>query len=632
MRRFLITILSVVLLLAIGGISPRAQMKYKEAPMLAELVRAGKLPPVEERLPKEPLVLPVVEEIGQYGGTWRRAFTGPADSSNYWRITYDSLLRWSRDGNKVIPNLAKGWEFSEGGKVLTLKLREGVKWSDGASFTADDIVFWYEDIVLNNELSPSKPAWMRVGRELGKLEKVDDYTVRFRFAKPYGLIIQWLAGGEGGDVITPKHYLKQFHPRYVSKEKLDAMTKDAKLEFWYQLFNNKNNEPQNPDRPVIKAWYVVEPITSKRFVLERNPYYWKVDPVGNQLPYIDRIVMDFVEDIEVLNMKAVAGDLDMQGRHILITNYPLLKKNAEKGDYRILLWPNSGGTDAGLMFNQNYVGDPVIADLLRNRQFRIALSHAINREEINNLAFLGLGKPMQMAPLEGSIYYEKEFATKYTEYDPGRANEILDSIGLNKRDAQGFRLRPDGKTLEITIAAVPAFGPWPDVAEMTKGYWEDVGVKTAVDIQERSLHYNRLQAGELQVSVWNTGGNAHVLVYPWWTMGWGSSSRIAPLSGVWLQSEGKSGVEPPGDLMKIVELRERAIATTDEQEQIRLVKEIFRLNTENLWTIGTVGGSPMVMGVIVVKNNFRNVPEVAHNDVVVHTPGNADPPQFFFKK
>ena len=603
--------------------------KFNEAPMLRIRVAAGELPPVEERLPKEPLVLKPVEEIGQFGGIWHRGFLGPADGSNPGRIEYDCLFRWSLDGNRVIPNIAKDWHFSEDGKVLTFHLREGMKWSDGAPFTADDIMFWYEDIILNDELTPAKPRWLMTAGELGKVEKVDDYTIRFRFTKPYGLILQWLAGQ---DTFAPKHYLKQFHPHYVPAKKLKEMTEEEGLKFWYQLFQRKNDIWANPDRPTIKAWRVKTPITSTRFITERNPYYWKVDPAGNQLPYIDQIVYEYAENLEVLNFRAMAGEIDMQGRHILIDNYPVLMNSREKGNYRILLWPNSGGSDAGLIFNQNYKDDPLIGEFLRNRKFRIALSLAINREEINELCFLGLGKPRQMAPLPDSIYYEEEFAKTYTEYNPDRANKILDEIGLSKRNEEGFRLRPDGKPLVLTISVVPAFGPWVDVAQLTKSYWEAVGIKTAVKVEERSIHYTRIHANKQQICVWNSGGNAHVLVYPWWVMPWGNSSRLAPLSGVWYQSGGKGGMRPTKELMKVIELYEKARATTDEQERIRLTKEIFRLNSENLWTIGTVGASPMVMGVIVVKNNFRNVPEKAHNDVVVHTPGNANPPQFFIKK
>ncbi len=608
--------------------------KYKEAPMLAEMVAAGELPPVDERLPLEPLVVPVVEEIGQYGGTWQRAFLGPADAQNIERVQHDRFLEFDTDGFTVVPQVAQSWEISDGGQVVTFTLREGMKWSDGHPFTADDILFWYEDKILNDELSPTKPSWLRIGGELGTVEKIDDYTVRFSFAQPYPLILEFLAqqGHYGGQqVYLPKHYLSQFHPNYISEDELNQKLEESGFEQWFQLFNQKADPNQNPESPVVTAWMVENPITTQRMLVKRNPYYWKVDPEGNQLPYIDEIALEFADNIEIVNLRAIEGALDMQARHILINNYPVLIENAEQGDYRVIRWPNAGGTDAGLMFNQTYEADPELANLLTNKDFRIALSHAIDREEINESAFLGLGEPRQLVPPPESPFYPgDEYAYQYIEYDPARANEILDSLGLEEKNAEGFRLLPDGREVTINLAAVPAFGPWVDVGELVSSYWGQVGVKVALDVQERSLHYERMHANELQVAIWNVGGAEHPFTYPWWTMTYGTSSRIGPLAGLWYQSAGESGVEPTGDLREVLDLTEQAKGVSEE-ERIELGQEIFRLNADNLWTIGTVGLSPMVMGVVVVKNNFRNVPEKAANTVVVQTPGSARPEQFFFK-
>ncbi|MEZ4865948.1 MAG: ABC transporter substrate-binding protein [Caldilineaceae bacterium] len=606
-----------------------------EAPMLAEMVQTGTLPPLDERLPLEPLVVPVVEEIGQYGGTWRRVFLGPSDSQNIERLQHDRFLEFDTDGFTIVPNVAKAWEVSEDGKSITFFLREGMKWSDGEPFTADDIMFWYEAKILNDELSPSKPSWLRIGGELGTVEKVDDYTVRFSFAQSYPLVLESLAqeGHFGSQQIyLPKHYLSQFHPDYAAEDELAQKLADSGFEQWFQLFNQMADPNQNPESPVVAAWVVESAITTQRMVLKRNPYYWKVDPEGNQLPYIDEITLDFVDNIDIANLRAIGGEVDMQARHILINNYPVLIDGAEKGDYRVLLWPSAGGADAGLMFNQTYDVDPEVAGLLTNKDFRIALSYAIDREEINESAFLGLGQARQLVPPSDSpLYPGDEYAYKYTEFDPGQANEILDGLGLDQKNAEGFRLFPSGNEVVINLAAVPAFGPWVDVAELVASYWQDVGIKTAVDVQERSLHYERMSANQLEVAIWDTGGAEHPFTYPYWTMPYADISRIGPLIGIWYQSNGASGVEPDGDLRRVLELTEQGKGVSEE-ERIQLGKEIFQLNAENIWTIGTVGLSPMVMGVVVVKNNFRNVPDVAANSVVVQTPGSARPEQFFFKQ
>jgi peptide/nickel transport system substrate-binding protein len=599
------------------------------------MVQAGELPPVDERLPLEPLIVPVVEEIGQYGGTWRRIFLGPSDSQNIERIQHDRFLDFDVDGFTIVPSVAKSWEISDDGQVFTFQLREGMKWSDGQPFTADDVLFWYEDKILNDELSPSKPSWMRIGGELGTVEKVDDYTVRFSFAQPYPLILEFLAQqGHYGDlqIYLPKHYLSQFHPNYADEADLQAALDESGFEQWFQLFNQMSDPNLNPEVPVVTAWLVETPITSQRMVVQRNPYYWKVDPEGNQLPYIDEITLDFVDNIDVANLRVIGGEVDMQGRHVLINNYPLLIDGAEQGDYRVLLWPSAGGADAGLMFNQTYDADPQVAGLLTNKDFRIALSHAIDRDEINESAFLGLGEPRQLAPPPDSpLYPGDEYAYKYIEYDPALANEMLDSIGLTEKNAEGVRLFPDGNEVTISLAAVPAFGPWVDVAELVASYWGDVGINVALDIQERALHYERMAANELQVAIWDTGGAEHPFTYPYWTMPYADISRIGPLAGIWYQSNGENGVEPTGDLRRVLDLTEQAKGASTE-EQIELGQEIFRLNADNVWTIGTVGLTPMVMGTVVVKNNFRNVPEQAFNSVVTQTPGVARPEQFFIRQ
>lgn len=225
--------------------------KFSEAPMLQELVKQGKLPPVEKRLPEEPAVIQPLEEIGQYGGTWRRAWLGPSDSPGPGRITYDNTLRWDLTGTKIMPNVAKSWKISKDGKTITLSLRKGMKWSDGAPFTADDVIFWYEDIVSNKEITPTFPVWLTTGGIPGKIKKVDDYTVQIQFEHPNGLILEFLAANW---IFAPKHYLKQFHPKYTDQKTLEEAYKKAGFDAWYKYFQNRNDWIQNPDLPTIRAW------------------------------------------------------------------------------------------------------------------------------------------------------------------------------------------------------------------------------------------------------------------------------------------------------------------------------------------------------------------------------------------
>ncbi len=603
--------------------------EYKEAPMLAELVKQGKLPPVEKRLPDEPLVIVPVEEVGQYGGTWRRAWLGRADGPGPDRITTERLIYFSPDGKDLVPNIAKSWKISADRKEFTFYLRRGMKWSDGQPFTADDILFWYEDIVLNDELTPTKPAWLTIGGKLGKVQKVSTYVVKFVFDQPYGLFLRYLAGPPGhGICYYPKHYLKQFHPKYTPKEKLDALVKEAGVQYWYQLFSTKTDRFLNTDIPVLSAWKCVVPSTRPHMVLERNPYYWKIDIEGNQLPYIDRVDHEFVENIEIINMRAVAGQIDMQVRHILWQNYTLFMENKDKGDYRVIKYKDDFETNMAIALNLNHK-DPVLRQIFNDDRFRKALSLAINRNEINQLCYLGMcEEPRQVVPLPESGYFSKELAYAYIDYNPKEANRLLDEMGL-KRGPDGIRLRPDGKPLLITIEFTPAFGPWTDACELVAKYWTAVGVKTAVKSEERSLFYTRKAALEHDVAIWTGSVGMQPLIDPRWYMPWSTESNHVIAYAQWYQSGGKIGEKPTGDLLKTIELYEEIKKTSSDRKQKELFQQILKLNAKNLWVIGTLSSPP---DICIVKNNMRNVPETGIYSWVLHSPKNFNPEQFFFKK
>jgi len=598
--------------------------KFNEAPQLSELVRQGKLPSVDQRIPKNPVVIKPWEELGQYGGTWRRVWFGLSDSAGPWKLAAETIVFWSSDG-KIVPNIAERWQVSKDAKEYTFYLRKGIKWSDGQPFTADDIMFWYKDIILNKDLTPSPPWWFQSGGKAGEVIKIDDYTVKVRFSEPNGVFL--LQAANVGEMYAPKHYLKQFHPNYVSLDQLNALAKKEGFDFWYQLFAQKNAWLQNPDRPTIYPWKVTVPgQVGTRMVMERNPYYWKIDTNGNQLPYIDKITHDLVENVEMVNLKAVSGEIDMQMRHMSLSNYTLLMENRQKGGYRVLLWTPGTGAEVLICLNQT-VQDEVLKKLFRDKRFRFALSLAINREEINQLFFLGLGKPRQASLISSSPYYSKEWEEAYAEYNPKRANALLDELGLTNRDRDGFRLRPDGKTLSLTILAstTTQIGP----LEAIKKYWEEIGVKTIINPVERSLLYTRVTGNQYEVTVWGMDRSYNPLIEPLYLVPFKLEIGIwYPLYVIWYDSGGKSGEQPPKDVARLRDLWERIKATPSDAVRARLLKEICRLHAENIWLIGTVGEVPTP---VVVKNNFRNVPEKLVTDTTLLSPRNAYPEQFFIK-
>jgi peptide/nickel transport system substrate-binding protein len=612
--------------------------KYKEAPTLAEQVKVGKLPPVEKRLPQDPLVVPVVERTGQYGGVWRRAFLGPADFNNYVRVVYDALVRFSPDGAKIEPKVAAGWESSKDFKTWTIKLRKGAFWSDGAPFTADDILFWYKDVALNKDLMPVIPSWMKnKDGSPASVEKVDAHAVRFTYKEPATLFLTALANQDGGDrtyaVFLPAHYLKKFHPSYAKKDDVDKAVQAAGFKTWTELFAARNAPFENPERPTMAAWVPVTRVSDQVFTLRRNPYFVGVDPDGNQLPYIDEVRFTFFADVQALNLAAIAGELDMQERHIQMTNYPVFKENEKTGKYRVITWPTFGGSDAVVAFNQSYKADPDLAKLLASKDFRVALSYATNRDQIKESVFLGLGEARQAIPAPWHPYFPgDEWAKKYTQYKPDEANKLLDGLGLTKKDGQGTRLMANGKPVTLELSVVPAFAAWPDVAQLIAKDWEKVGVKVVVQLRERALHFKMREANELQTEMWKEDttafpytGNAKVdpRNSPILTLG--------PLFGKWAQTKGAEGMEPPAPIKKIMENVDRA-RTVGPEEQAKLAQEIYRIWADQVYEIGTVGLTPMVQGVVVAGAKFHNVPKTLGNDWPLRSPGNARTEQFFFSR
>ncbi len=623
---------------ALAALPALAQGKYKEAPGLAEQVKAGKLDPVEKRLPENPLVVPVVERTGQYGGVWRRAFLGPADSNNYVRVVYDALFRFGPDGAKIEPKIAQSAEPSADFKTWTIHLRKGSRWSDGAPFGADDILFWYNDVLLNKELTPSLPGWMRnADGSPAKVEKVDASTVKFSFAGPATLFLVAVANADGADrgyaMFLPAHYLKQFHPAHASKEAIDKAVQAAGFKSWTELFANRNAPPENPERPTMAAWAPTSRASDPVFTLRRNPYFVGVDPEGNQLPYIDEVRFTYFADAQALNLAAIAGNFDMQARHINMTNYPVLKEQEKAGKYRVITWPTFGGADAVIAINQTYTADPVMGKVMAQKDFRIALSLAVNRDEIKESVFLGLGEPRNGVPAPWHPYFPgPEYATKFTQFDRAQANKLLDGIGLTKKDANGIRLLENGKPATIEISVVPAFGAWPDVALLVAKDWEAVGIKTIVQIRERALHFKMGENNELMAEIWNEDTSA----FPY-TGNAKVDPRNAPILTTgplwrrWYASGGKEGMEPTPEVKRIVEIVNTA-RMVGPDEQVKLSQELYRIWADNVFEVGTIGLTPMVQGVVVVGSKFRNVPTTLGNDWPLRSPGNARTEQFYFAR
>ena len=623
---------------------------FGEAPTLAEKVKAGELPPVEQRLPSEPLVIKPLHAIGTYGGTWRRGFTGPSDVENGNRINAsDKPLFWDYTGTKIVPSLARGWEMSDDGKSFTLFLRKGMKWSDGAPFTADDFVFWFEDLYSNEEIVPTAIADMSPQGKPGRLVKVDDTTVRFEFDVPYYLFEDIMAGDTligGGQSVrqsqkftfgaySPKHYLKQFLPKYSSEEEVNAKAREAGFENWVQFLHFKKDWSLNPELPTVGPWHMVQPINTSTWVLERNPYYWAVDTEGNQLPYIDRVVLTLAEDLEILNLRAIAGEYDLQARHIDIGKLPVLLENQERGHYKVHLDLGYNGSDTALYFNQSFTADPEIAKWLTNADFRRALSMGIDRDQLNEAFWLGVGTPGSPVPFAESPYNPgSEWRDKWSTFDPDRANALLDEIGLTKKDAEGFRVRTDnGERLRIQIDTVKAFLPWPQQAEMIADQWKKIGIQADVREYERSLGQTRTRNNEHHIRIWTNNGTEMLYLFPRFVLPVDTTDAyLGPEFAAWYATGGTQGRKPDDpDLLKAMDLF-RAAASLKEEERVKNAQEIWQIVTDEQYTVGTVGQSPAFMGVRVVSDRLQNIPSRVCIAQHCRTPGGSHPETWFYKE
>lgn len=619
-----------------------------EAPMLAEEVAAGTLPALADRLPvaSDLLVIDPVHEIGKYGGIWRRGFTGPADGQNGHRVAGgDRLLFWKSDGfPEMVPNVAKGWEVSEDGTEITVFLREGAKWSDGSPLTTADYMFWFEHMYKNADLVPVRSPFFNID-DGANMEALDEYTLKFSFPFANSLFLEVLgasvnvfgghaifgASGMGG--VAPAAYMEQFHPDFVDQADLDAMVEQEGFDNWVNMFKDKNTWQRNPDLPVITPWKTEVPITTDNWVLVRNPYYFGVDSAGNQLPYIDRISMTLAENLEVLNLRAIAGEYDYQARHVSLANLPVLLENAEAGNYTVRLDPAQHGADGALMINQSYRGDEEIAKWLQNVDFRRALSMGIDRDSINEVIFLGIGKPGSAVVAESSPFSPgPEYRDLWSTQDIAAANDMLDAIGLTEKDGEGYRLRTDdGERLIIEINPVPAFIQFTAIAEMIKEDLAEIGIFINVVEQERGLVEQRRASNELQTFFWQNDGTDELYLYPFHALPVANSSGTGPGYGDWYSSGGATGVapDPDGSVAKVLDMFSTGLKATPE-ERVTIGQEIWKIVTDEVWTIGTVGQSGAFMGVRVAKNNMGNLPSRQFNIQAGQTPNISRPSTFFF--
>jgi len=628
MKKFLagLIVLSLVfsLFLGFGKISFAQKRKFNEAPMLAELVKAGKLPPVEERLPENPFVvgpgvlIPRKDlpdwKVGKYGGTIRTAHSVADWAPDVFVMNNEPLLCAPGIGTQGIRgNIVESFDVKEN-RIFTFKLRKGLKWSDGHPVTTEDIRFTYEDVLLNEKLTPVFPARFRVGYSIKgepmKLEILDEYTFRVIFPKPYGgflrnlTIESWVGYTE---LLKPAHYLKQFHIKYTPMEKLKPLLeKEGFKDEWWQLFHLKDftnweqTQAKSIGFPRLTPWLLVK-AAGGVYEYERNPYYFKVDTAGNQLPYIDRIVSTQVQDVEMVNMRVLTGDVDFLRESTALVKVPLYKQAEEKAGIRVVLLDMHVDSSA-LSINLTYK-DPVWRKIVGDVRFRKAVSLAINRKEIIDSIYYGYASLPETVP---------------SAYNVAEANKLLDQVGLSKKDSEGFRLRPDGKRFEILIecgAHAPDLMP---VGELITEHLKSVGIKATLKRIDPQLYGQRWAANEMQAGVMWCHDQG-------WNNGWTSGAIRAPEWTRWYNTDGKEGEEPPAWAKKAWELdKKRWESVTGSDEYNRLWREGLAWHKQYLPLITIV---EKVKYPMIVSARMGNIPRSGFAIAA-----NFSAEQFFYEK
>jgi peptide/nickel transport system substrate-binding protein len=612
---------------------------YQEPPQLQPLVGDGKLPPVAERVPEAPEVVTPLQSVGAYGGTIRQALRGNADHNAILRaVGAQGLTRWTMDMSAVVPNVAESFTANEDASEYTFKLRRGMRWSDGQPFTADDILFFVQDLLPDRTFFQSPPARYAVNGQVMQAEKIDDHTVKLKFAGPYPTFPEELATPLGQHpVLYAKHYCQQFHPKYAPN--LDALIAEARANDWATVMRQYCGDIEvpsrwaNPRRPTLDPWVITEPYTggATRVAMERNPFFWQVDPEGKHLPYVDTLVFPVIADIEAILLSAMGGQLDLQVRHLTeISNKPVLVDNATQGGYELLEMRSLDSNHVGLYFNQS-VANLELRKLITNRDFRAALSLATNRDDINEIVFFGQGKPAQVGPLPEHRLYNEQLRTQFVTRDLTEANRLLDGLGLTQRDPQNYRVYP-GAGGRISLGAIVSIAnPWQvETLELIRNHWAEAGIELVIRNSERSLFYDRAQNNDYDISVDNVPGGlnptqdprALIAVHP-------LESRQSIAWARWYESGGKAGEEPSASMKKRMELFDRWKVTPDQEEADALFREILQLAADEFEVMGIIEPAPQ-LGIRNAK--LANVYDTMPFGWMYGTPGPSLPQQYYYAR
>jgi len=618
-----------------------------EAPALSALVKENRLPALPERIGKEPIVVEGVEGIGAYGGTWMYLATSEADIEvvQQYRMSYANLVRWSPQGYPLVPHIAKSFIVSPDSREFTFTLRKGMKWSDGHPFTADDILYWWEHECNDTLVMAKLPAIMVLHNKAGRVEKVDQYTVKFSFLEPNGMFLFRLAAQDGSFMCdAPEHYLGCYHPRLGNSELIERRMQYRKLPNARAVYRDIKTI-YNPEHPRSGPWIYRTYKSTPPHVFVRNPYYCMVDTKGNQLPYVDRILYE-VKSPDMIGISFAQGEATMQSRHTRYDQYTLLMSQRMKYEYDVYHWYMGERSAYSIYPNLNMrvdQDDPATGykhTLLNDKRFRQALSLAIDRWNIIDAEYNGQTMPAQAAPGPESYFYSPQLCSSFIAYDPERAGRLLDEIGLSQRDKEGFRSFPDGSHMVFFLNYFNGFINV-NVGRFVVDDWARVGIRTILRERTRNLWQIEKLTLKNDFTVYTSMGEYNPLLQPLSLVPINENAIFAAGFGKWYDKGGLFGnpladrahgcIAPPLDhpLRKALEAYEQVIGEQDPGQQRETFSTVLTIAAENVWSINICTSPPVLA---VVKNGFRNVPRLVVDAWPYLTPGNAGPETFYFER
>ena len=618
MRKAMRVTVVAALAALLAGVSAYGDMgDYQEAPMLAEMVEAGALPPVEERVSDEPLVREVLGEIGRYGGTLRRwgpdavdgwiqltYYRGLGDAGGFGFIIPYDLAGYLDDGlhfGGLDPLYAKEYQFNDDFTELTVWHRRGIKWSDGHPLTADDIIWTMDEVGNDVNIHPNGTWWSRSGGEPITVEKIDDYTVKYVSAIPNPDLTLNVSGPWA---VYPRHYAEQFHPKFNADSTYEEFRNNTELRF----MDDPGAMPQ------VGPWVVTRLDPVEGAFATRNPYYPVVDTEGNQLPYIDDIHIRILADQQVAALSVIQGQIDVQGRHMQgFQNYQVMKENEAQGDYRVLVW--KGGAFQGYLKLFFELTDENLEQLMYQVDFRRALSLAIDRDEINEALYFGLAQPSGTMVGRESPFYDGRMEA-YGGFDPDQARRIFAELGLEDADGDGILQYPNGDNVVIVIdTPTDRFVNTP-LAEMVVRQWRDVGIDAILNAVKRSVIFEKMRAYDTQV-VMHWGPSLQVSL-PWVFR----SGGYNPDS----QTLGTRYDNPPPEFLAAWDLEQELISSADPETFSRLTKDLWIMEAEEVTSwIAITSDFPVI---VIRHNRIGNLPDAATAQKMEYS---AYPDQFYIK-